>query len=1073
VTVSNVPVAYIVVTPNLFTVDVRFTRQVAAKAYDAGNNLLAGRQFAWSTKSGGAISAVDQTGLVTGVAVGSDSVFAATGGKTGTGGITVALAPVQTVLVAPATATITAAQTLQLTDTIEDSQGDTLQGRPVAWSSSKPSIATVSATGLVHPVGGLDDSGTVTITAMSSGKSGTATVTITQDPVATVTVAPPASTINASQTQQLTVTLKDAGGAAITGRPIAWSSSNPSVATVSNSGLVSPTGLNDTGTVTITATSGSASGTATVSINSDPVASVSIAPGSSSINATQTQQLTATLKDAGGTILTGRTVTWSSSDPTIATVSNTGLVTPTGANDSGAVTITATSGSKSGTATVTISQDPVASVTVAPGSSAISATQTQQLAATLKDAGGAVLTGRTVTWSSSNTAIATVSTTGLVSPTGANDSGTVTITAASGSANGTATVTITQDPVTSVTVAPASSTISATQTQQLAATLKDAGGTVLTGRPVTWSSSNTAIATVSNAGLVSPTGLNDTGTVTITATSGSANGTATVTINPEPVATVTVAPGSSTISATQTQQLAATLKDAGGTILTGRTVTWSSSNTGIATVSNTGLVSPTGLNDTGTVTITATSGSANGTATVTINPDPVATVTVAPGSSTIDASQTQQLNATLKDAGGTVLTGRTVTWSSSNTAIATVSNTGLVSPTGSNDTGTVTITATSASASGTATVTINPDPVASVTVAPGTSTINATQTQQLAATLKDAGGAVLTGRTVTWSSSNTAIATVSNTGLVSPTGANDSGAVTITATSGSASGTATVTIAPEPVASVTVAPGASTITVAQTQQLTATLKDVGGTVLTGRAVTWSSSNTGVATVSSAGLVQPSGLVNDTGTVTFTATSGSASGTATVDVTNPPATAVAVNPSSATIFATSPSNAIQLGATTTPSGIGVTWSNGGSAAANVDGNGFVTATGAAAGPLTITATSTNSSASGSSTITVIGHVGTVTVNAGTTALSVSTTNSTTATATLLDTFGTDVSSQREVTWTSSDGSTVQINGSSGPFVANPATTVITLQAVSTNSASVTITATTDDGAQSSVTISVSP
>ena len=508
-------------------------------------------------------------------------------------------------------------------------------------------------------------------------------------------------------------------------------------------------------------------------------------------------------------------------------------------------------------------------------------------------------------------------------------------------------------------------------------------------------------------------------------------------------------------------------------MLTGRPVTWSSSNTGIATVSATGLVSPTGANDSGTVTITATSGGINGTATVTIAQDPVATVTVAPPTSTISATQTQQLTATLKDAGGTVLTGRAVTWTTSDPTIATVSATGLVSPTGANDSGIVTITATSGGVNGTATVTVAPDPVASVTVAPPSSTINATQTQQLGATLKDAGGTVLTGRAISWTSSNTAIATVSNTGLVSPTGANDSGTVTITATSGTASGTATVTIAPDPVASVTVAPPSSTINTTQNQQLTATVRDAGGTVLTGRAVSWASSNTGVATVSGTGLVQPVGAVNDTGTVTITATSGSANGTATVDVTNPQATSVNVNPPGATLFATSPGNAIQLGATTTPAGIAVTWSNGGSAVASVDANGFVTATGAGAGPATITATSTNSSASGSSAITVIGHVQTVNVNAGTTTLSMSGANSTTATAQLLDTFGTDVSAQREVTWTSSDGSTVTINGSSGPFVANPATTVITLQAVSTNSPSVTITATTDDGAQGSVTIAVNP
>src|SRR5206468_3408243 len=125
---------------------------------------------------------------------------------------------------------------------------------------------------------------------------------------------------------------------------------------------------------------------------------------------------------------------------------------------------------------------------------------------------------------------------------------------------------------------------------------------------------------------------------------------------------------------------------------------------------------------------------------------------------------TSQLTATLKDANGNVLTGRTVTWSSSSTTVATVSTTGLVT---GKVAGTATITATSEGRSGTAAITVNappPVPVASVTVAPATATVNVAQTVQLTATLKDANGNVLTGRTVTWSSSSTTVATVSTTG---------------------------------------------------------------------------------------------------------------------------------------------------------------------------------------------------------------------------------------------------------------------------------------------------------------------
>src|SRR5256886_5936458 len=101
---------------------------------------------------------------------------------------------------------------------------------------------------------------------------------------------------------------------------------------------------------------------------------------------------------------------------TIATVSSSGLVTGVVA---GAVTITATSEGQSGTASITVSGVPVASVTVSPASASVPAGQTQQLTATLRDANGTILTGRSVTWASNNTPVATGTGTGLRSAEGA------------------------------------------------------------------------------------------------------------------------------------------------------------------------------------------------------------------------------------------------------------------------------------------------------------------------------------------------------------------------------------------------------------------------------------------------------------------------------------------------------------------------------------------------------------------------------------------------------------------------------------------------------------------------------
>ncbi len=345
---------------------------------------------------------------------------------------------------------------------------------------------------------------------------------------------------------------------------------------------------------------------------------------------------------------------------------------------------------------------------------------------------------------------------------------------------------------------------------------------------------------------------------------------------PVPVASVAVAPANAAIQAGQTVQLMATTRDANGNVLTGRMVTWGSGTPALAAVSGTGLV--TGIAAGGPVTITATSEGQSGTAAVTVSAIPVASVTVTPASATIQVGQTVQLTATTKDANGNVLTGRTVTWASSIPTVATANASGLVMGIAG---GPVTITATSEGKSGTAAVTVTPVPVASVTVTPSSASIQQSQTGQLTATPKDANGNPLTGRTVTWSSSNTSVATVNGSGLV--TGVSVGGPVTITAISEGQAGTAAITVIPVPVASVTVRPAIATIEVGQTVQLSATTRDASGNLLTGRTVTWASSAPAQATVNGSGLVT---AISSGGPVAITATSEGKIGTATVTVTAP-------------------------------------------------------------------------------------------------------------------------------------------------------------------------------------------
>jgi uncharacterized protein YjdB len=396
---------------------------------------------------------------------------------------------------------------------VTDDQGNVLTGRPITYATDNPAVATVSNSGLVTGVA----LGSAKITATSEGKTGTADVTVVLVPVATVDVTPPSVDLDNGQSGSLVVVARDAKGNVLTGRPVAWTSGAPSVASVAPSGVV--TGVGAGSTVVFAPIEGK-TGSSTINVRQLAVTSVTVAPPSNNINVGAQLQLSATVR-SGTTVLTDRVVGWSSSNEAVAVVSSTGRVTGIKA---GAVTITATSEGVSGTAFVAVG---IASVVVTGSSGAIIVGQTKQLTATARDAANATVSGVPFTWSSASTAIATVNATGLVTGRGA---GTVNNSAAVGTVSGAFSVTVNPPPVDTVTVTPATANVSLGVPAQLTATLKDANGNVLTGRVVTWTSSNQSRASVSSSGLVVATVPLNKGTVTITATSEGKSGTSLVTV---------------------------------------------------------------------------------------------------------------------------------------------------------------------------------------------------------------------------------------------------------------------------------------------------------------------------------------------------------------------------------------------------------------------------------------------------------------------------------------------------------------------------------------------------------------
>lgn len=332
----------------------------------------------------------------------------------------------------------------------------------ISWRSTDASIAMVSD-GRVTGV----RQGVVSIIASASGAADTARIVvianaaepradtvalgdsiaavddgITHQSIATaaakaasVRVTPASPSIAVGRSLQLSAQVFDAAGQEIPGQVITWSSANPNAAAISATGLL--TGV-AAGTSVITATSGSVSKTANVSVVWVSVGSVQLTPGSATIDVGGQIALSARVADAGGNELSGRSLVWTSQHPNVARVSNTGLVTAVGI---GTATITATVEGKSSSAVVTAKPGPstVSSISVTPSSSSLAVGQRAQATAVSKNVSGATVTGATYAWTSSNVAVATVSSSGLVSAVG---SGQATITAASSGVTGRMTVSV-------------------------------------------------------------------------------------------------------------------------------------------------------------------------------------------------------------------------------------------------------------------------------------------------------------------------------------------------------------------------------------------------------------------------------------------------------------------------------------------------------------------------------------------------------------------------------------------------------------------------------------------------------
>ena len=343
--------------------------------------------------------------------------------------------------------------------------------------------------------------------------------------------------------------------------------------------------------------------------------------------------------------------------------------------------------------------------------------------------------------------------------------------------------------------------------------------------------------------------------------------------DPPRATTITVSPATADLAALgATVQLSAQVQDQNDQAMAGAAVTWASGAVAVATVSASGLVTAVAN---GSATITATSGSASGSAAVTVA-QTVSLVAVSPAVDTLVAGDTLRFSAEAADANGHPVAGVEIQWTSSDTAVAVVDASGLVTGVSAGETE---IGATASGVTGGAELTVVAPVPAAVEVTPDTVSLTALgQTAQLAAEVRDQIGRVMSGEAVLWSSRDTLVATVDSAGLVTAAGR---GATSVTARAGEASGPAAVTVM-QAAGSVHVLPAAEMIAVGDTLRLAAEALDANGNAIAGASFTWSSSDASVASVDASGLVRGTAE----GKATITASSGDARGISEITVENP-------------------------------------------------------------------------------------------------------------------------------------------------------------------------------------------
>lgn len=456
-----------------------------------------------------------------------------------------------------------------------------------------------------------------------------------------------------------------------TNKTVIWSSDN-SYVTVSDGTI---TGAKPcTATVTAKSDDGGKTATCSVTVKSKviQVTGVTLSKAELTLTEGDTQSLTATVSPENAT---DKSVTWSSDNTSVADVSSTGIVVAK-APGTATITVKTNDGGKTASCTVTVRAKTISVTGVSLDMTSLTMTEgeTRSLVATVSPENA---TDKTVTWSSNNSSVATVSSSGVVT---AKSPGTATITVKTNDGGKTATCSVTVKAkvisVTGVSLNTTTLTMTEGDSQTLTATVSPSNAT---DQSVTWTSSNTTVATVSSSGVVTAKSPG-TATITVRTNDGGMTASCVVTVREKTISVSGVSLDNTNISMTKgdVHTLTATITPSNAT---DKSLSWSSSNESVAKVItevSTMCIIQAESEGTAIITVKTNDGGKTATCAVTVKPIviPVTGISLNTTSMTMKVGETKSLSATVTPSNAT---DKTVTWKSSDPDVATVSSDGLVS----------------------------------------------------------------------------------------------------------------------------------------------------------------------------------------------------------------------------------------------------------------------------------------------------------------------------------------------------------------------------------------------------------